>query len=236
MGAGKIYKAKSKKTKKVAKQEIVSIVKAVNLNYSRNNPKVFRPATTSGITVPTAGGTYMLSNIVCNTQPNDNTRIGADIRIVGMSCRGEISCPTSSTTANLNDIARLMWFVDHQTNGVQTTVAALLTNATGSGVFSHYNEDNQPVGKGMRKRFTILQDKYHAVSASAAGWNGANFVSGTVRKPYRFDKKLNTIVRYNGLTGAISEQNMNSLGCCMIGLQGVMYISINVEIYFVDAG
>jgi len=203
-------------------------VKKVSVKEDRKDAKVYRPAViNSGIVVPATGGTYMLSNIAQGT--NDNNRIGNKIKLLRLRMLGEISLPTTTTVANMNDILRVIIFVDHQTNGIQTTVASVLDTAH---VFSFYNEDNIP--ENGPKRYQILYDKFHTMSASGVGFQGTYIESNTTRKVFKFDKKLSSNVQYNSTTGAITEQNSNSLQMLVISLQGAMYIDANIEVSFCD--
>jgi len=210
-------------------KKIEKVVKKLAVKEDRKDAKVFRPtAVSSGVIPSTAGNTYMLNNIAQGD--NDNQRNGNKISLLRLKVLGEISLPTTTTVANMSDTVRIIFFKDKQCNGVQATVASILDSAN---VFSFYNEDNIP--ENFPKRFTILYDKFHTINASGVGFQGTYVESGTTRKVFQLNKKLNIPIQFNSTTGAITEQNTNTLGLLVISLQGAMYIDWNIEVSFCDA-
>lgn len=229
-----VFKKKAAPMKKTGKKDysskqIVRVVKKLALKEDRKDAKVYRPsAVSAGLVTSTAGGTYMLNNIAQGD--NDNQRNGNKITLLRVKMQGEISLPTTTTVANMNDIVRIIVFKDKQCNGVQATVTSILDSAN---IFSFYNEDNIP--ENSPRRFTIYYDKFHSINASGVGFQGTYIESGTTRKVFQLDKKLNVPVQFNSTTGAITEQNSNTLGLLVISLQGAMYVDWNTEVSFCDA-
>lgn len=221
---------RSKRSKKtVTTKKIEKVVKRLAVKEDRKDAKVFRPtAVSAGVIPATAGNTYMLNNIAQGD--NDNQRNGNKITLLRIKMLGEISLPTTTTVANMNDILRIIIFKDKQCNGVQATVTSILDTAN---IWSFYNEDNIP--ENHPRRFTIYYDKFHTISASGVGFQGTYIESGTTRKVFKLNKKLNIPIQFNSTTGAITEQNSNTLGLLVISLQGAMYIDWNTEVSFCDS-
>jgi len=121
-------------------------------------------------------------------------------------------------------------FKDSQCNGVQATVTSILDSAN---VFSFYNEDNIP--ENGPKRFIIYYDEFHTINAAGVGFQGTYIESGTNRRLFQLNHKLNVPVQFNSTTGAITEQNTNTLGLLVISLQGAMYVDWFTEVSFCDS-
>ncbi len=129
-------------------------------------------------------------------------RIGSNITLKSIAVRMQMRLPVVNSAEGQDDVIRVMLVVNHQTNGVQATVAQVLESA------DHLSFNNL----ALQDRFTVLMDKYYPLSHTAGGPNSATttkWCGFSVMDTYF--KKLNMSVDYNADTGAIGDLQGASL-------------------------
>ncbi len=166
---------------------------------------------TKGSTTTSATGA--ISNLSLNLIAQgitEITRIGRRIMVKSLFMHGNVTIPSTATVADTADSARIIVYLDKQTNKA-TAATTDIMEATIS-IDSFRNLAN----KG---RFRILSDrKYDVWSGAGAGEAagdseyGEMIVSWDLALP-----KLNIPIEFTAETGAITEITSNNIGVMVIG-------------------
>lgn len=188
--------------------------------------KKFFDTTRAAVAFSTAG---TIANPSLNIVPEGNgesDRIGRKITITNIRVKGQSSI-NSQTTSVGSTICRVMFYVDHQTNGAAATVTEILE----TGVYNSYrNLANQ-------ERFTILMDKSYPMNVLSATITSADVIATQqVAKPFAFSKKCNINVEYDNsaTTGAITTQRSNNIGCLIIAEAATATLEYICRIRYTD--
>ena len=134
----------------------------------------------------------------------ESERIGRKITLRSVHIRAALHKSAASSSGNTSDIVRIIVGIDTQCNGVGPTIAQVLQAATPNPFMQYNNLSN----KG---RFIILKDKIILMNCVGGAGNGTTNVFGEGHKFFKYDKKLNIPVNYDGVTGGISEIRDNVL-------------------------
>lgn len=155
----------------------------------------------------------------------ESARIGREICVKKISCRGDITF-TGQTTANANnDVVRVLWYLDRSANGAAPNVGDILEHVN---VHSFYNLANT-------KRFRILSDKFLYITSTGAYHDGVSHRHVPVIRRYRFTKRFKgrgLKVDYSGVTGALTELCCNAVGILLISNAGHCRTTIRIRVRY----
>lgn len=152
----------------------------------------------------------------------ESTRIGRKCNIRNILWKFDIKLAASTDKQDTTDMARVILYLDMQTNGAATSaVTDILETA-------NYLSFRNLANSG---RFKILMDRTYAMNAPAGAGNGTTEDWGEHIIHDEFYKKCNIPLEFSGVTGAITELRSNNIGILTIsrdaaltGLNGQMRI------------
>ncbi len=177
----------------------------------------FHDVSVSDTVIASGGSIDTLSLVVIAQGTTESKRIGRRITIRHIGWRYTLLLPTTQTVASTSDTARIIIFVDHQTNGAAATVTGILETA-------NYQSFNQLANKS---RFRVLFDKTWHLNATAGAGNDAA-ESGINFAEHRIDgtwfKNVNIPIEYDNSfdTGVIGTQRTNNIGVLTISAAGLV--------------
>lgn len=156
-------------------------------------------------------------------------RIGRKITITKLKIRYTISLPAQVDSNNLDsgDVARVIFFIDKQTNGSAALGADILKTNT---KFQSYRLLSN-VG-----RFVILMDKMHTLNyltMLSEGGTSSQFTNLTFAE-YHFNKSLNLPIEFSGVVGAITELQSGNIGVMVISKTGKAEFNGHTRIRYAD--
>lgn len=135
-------------------------------------------------------------------------RIGLTLKIKSFYIRGFVNVQT--TNSNLSNTVRVFLVLDKQPNGNQFNAGDLLQDATD--LFSM-------IKRGAGRRFKVYIDRMITVCTN-----------GESTRHFKYYKKLNIPVLYDGITGSINDQETNALYWCMIADDEVNQVQLGAKI------
>lgn len=161
---------------------------------------------TQGATATVTAGVIYPDFCLIGQGVKEDERIGRKCCIYNMNLHFNATIPTTQDPLKPNCIFRLIYFIDHQTNGVVAGVTDILKTANW---LSYRNLSQQ-------ERFTILKEKWVSMTATGVGDGTTTDVFATERI-IKFGIKNKIIMEFGGSTGAITEIKSNSIGLLVIG-------------------
>lgn len=155
--------------------------------------------------VGTSGSIVSSINLIPEgTDPSE--RIGRKIVVRSLHCKSRLQLDHTTGDSSSCGIVRIMWFVDKQTNGAAATVLDILNSADWD---SFRNMENG-------SRFQILSDKTHFMNKTSGAGDGATNDWPQYCKNYKFNKRCNIPITFDGATGALTEICCNNIGLLLI--------------------
>lgn len=123
-----------------------------------------------------------------------------------------------------SDTARLILYLDTQTNGATAAVLDILETA-------NFQSFNNLVNKG---RFQILMDRTEDLNVLAMASDGTGLMSnGANRVSRSFYKKCNIPLEFSADTGALTEMRSNNIGLLAISRRGTVTLDSKFRLRFV---
>ncbi len=174
-----------------------------------------------------AGGVITATTIIIPQGITEKTRIGrkCTIRSIHWKYRLQLPAVDAAGTGNLNDVIRVIVYVDKQCNGAAATATDLLETAA---VQSFRNLTNSG-------RFTFLLDKIYPLNYTTLMSDGAGLASqNQVTREYLFNKKCNIPIEYSAAAGTIDEIRSNNIGVLLQGRSGIAEIASEFRFRFSD--
>lgn len=135
----------------------------------------------------------------------ESQRVGRKAFIRAIHWRGTLTLPATTTLTSTAVTLRMILFVDKQCNGVAATAVQLLQS-------NAYNSWRDLINSG---RFTILMDRYWTLNCGSGGGDSTTDFGATERQ-FKFHKKCNIAIQFNGATGAITEIPTNNISVMII--------------------
>lgn len=156
----------------------------------------------------------------------ENNRVGRKCTIKTVHWRYNIQIPTTASSSETSDSARVILYVDKQCNGATATVANILAAANYQAYRALEN-----VG-----RFKILLDKTHKIQCGG-GVGGAIDLWAENQQNYRFSKKCNIPIEYDNSasTGVLTTIRTNNIGVLLIGQGGFATMDSKMRLRFSDS-
>lgn len=142
----------------------------------------------------------------------ENERIGRKITIKSLEVRGSIVLPPTETLGNMDNRVRIIFYIDHQTNGAAATLDEIVNTSGTVSINAFRDLANQ-------QRFRLIYDTWFDLPVRAvlqdAATTGDNVPSST---GFKFVRKLNLSIQFDDgvTTGAISSQRTNNIGAFCI--------------------
>lgn len=176
-------------------------------------------------TIGATGSIIEDSCVVIAQGTGESERIGRKCTVKSIDWNYTLTLPTTTVFAEGDDVARMILYVDTQTNGVTATVAAPAGLLVTSNFQSHYEMQN--IG-----RFRILWDKTFNINVTAGGGDGTIGDSYSRAISGNYHKNVNIPIEYSSTTGAITEQRSNNIGVLVISKRGDIGLDSNMRIVF----
>lgn len=221
-----VYNPKRKKTSASSSYKPGSArVSGYYGRFSGANPELkFHDIDVDDAVIATGGTIQNTGSINLIAQgTTESTRIGRNCVVKQISWRYRVSLPLGTAEANTSDTVRLILYQDLQANGAAATVANILEDAD----FQSYNN------LANSKRFKILMDRVHVISAPVAGGNGTAIETGLGQLSGSFYKKCNIVLEFDSTAGAITEIKSNNLGVLFISSGGLAGVDSKVRLRFI---
>ncbi len=162
---------------------------------------------TLGTTVVTTAGILEATVNDIIQGPCDDERVGRKVTLRSLEVKGQMVLVSTTARADTTNRVRLVWYIDHQTNGVVAAVLELLATA---GLESFRNLPNQG-------RFSILYDCTFDLNCRCAGT--ADF--GAFTQGFEFKVPLNLPIEFSGTTGLLATIRSNNIGFLMISKRSI---------------
>ncbi len=166
--------------------------------------------------IATGGSIDTPSLVVIAQGTDESTRIGRKITIKAIHWRYTLVLPTTATAASTSDTARILVFLDKQTNGAAATVTGILESA-------NYQSFNNLANKS---RFRILFDQTWALNCPSGSGRGTSdtLSYGETRIDGEWHKQCNIPIEYDNTftTGVIGTQRTNNIGVLTISGAGLV--------------
>ena len=136
----------------------------------------------------------------------ESERIGRKVTVTSVLLRGRIILPSTSTVGDTTDTARLIIYIDTQTNGAAATVTNILSTAS---VNSFRNLDNT-------SRFRIIHDVVYTLKSQGGAGNGASddFVESV--RYLKIFKKCFLPIEFSAGAGTVADLTQNNIGIMAI--------------------
>lgn len=179
-----------------------------------------------------SGGGVSCNTIVAMTRgTTDVTRVGDQIRIIGLEIRLNLQLPAISVDNRLgymSNAPRIVVFKDKQPNGASIAMSDLFTIAT-LPCLSFYNLAND-------NRFQILWDKTYEISQYPVARSSTATGSAETWAYHEICIPMDTIVRYNTNFGTVADITKNNIGIVVVGSTSNTNIVIdaNIRITYLD--
>jgi len=137
---------------------------------------------------------------------SQSERIGNRIIVKNISVKGYLTAKGSTTvTAGENsNIARVIFFVDHQCNGALNTAGELLAVTTAINSFRDIENSD---------RFTVLRDFRIPVTTHGVAGDGTTNVSYNKEYSFEFYKDMKMLTQFDATAAAIASITNNSINC-----------------------
>ncbi len=162
----------------------------------------------------------------------ESQRVGRKCTIKAINWRWRVRLPNTTTVGNTSDTARMIMYLDKQTNGSPATAILLLEAGAGSVGFQSYNNlENSG-------RFRILYDKVvDLVAKSGSGTGAAGVQFGEDNVYGSMYKKCNIPIEYDNSasTGVLTSMRSNNLGFLFLSSDGVATVISKVRLRFSDS-
>ncbi len=175
-----------------------------------------------------SGGTIQADLLTIPEGNGEEERIGRQITIKKILWRYNIILPSTATATDTSDIVRVMLIQDKQCNGAQPAVADILE----SDDYQSFNNLSNS------KRFRVLYDKTHAMSAHSGSGRGTTdtLSYGEVEMQRSWFKNCNMQIEYDNTatTGVITSIRSNNITCLLVGRSGVAAFSSKLRIRYSD--
>ncbi len=172
--------------------------------YAKGNGETkFFDTTLSGI-FGTINATMLSANLNIIVQGNtESNRIGRKVILKRVDCKGALTLPSTTASANTSDMCRLLLVCDKQTNGS----AFVGTDLWDTDAWSSFNN------LANSSRFRILKSKIYTFNASAGLGIEAAQRYGERVVQFKIGANLNLTLEFDNsaTTGAVSTQRSNSL-------------------------
>lgn len=152
--------------------------------------------------VMVTGGEILNSINLIAQGATEKTRIGRKIVLSSIHLNAWVRNVASPVLTDGFALGRFILYVDHQCNGATATVTDILASAN----YQSFRNLEQA------SRFTILFDKTIVVNAGAAQGDGTTFSSYSSGKAWKYNKKCNLPILFDGATGVMTEVCCNNIG------------------------
>lgn len=182
---------------------------------------------TTPLTVAT-GGTIVEPSLNLIAQgASFNERIGTKVRLRNINSTVVLRLPVAAIATDASDCIRLIWYIDHQANGLAATPGQILqspTLAPGAGArFDGYRTMTTV------ERFTILKDKLIPLNAPLASATQSNHTFKIVKFSWKGERILHFD---NSVTTLMANVRSDNVGVLAISYQGDAQITMNTRIKF----
>lgn len=135
----------------------------------------------------------------------DSERVGRRIVMKSLELQGNIGLHYGDSAAFVGTYARMVVYLDKQTNGVQSTPDEVYTAGTGASV-------NAYPDLAQSGRFKILVDKWVDLTPGGFSWNGTVWASLGSKKHFRVHVDLNDMeANFTGTGGTVANIVDNSI-------------------------
>lgn len=176
-------------------------------------------------------GTVFASLLTIPEGNGEEERIGRKIVIKKIQWRYSLELPESTLGGSTSDLVRVMLVLDQQCNGAAPTVDDMLKEGTGI-TYQNFND------LANSRRFKVLLDKTHSISAPAGSGQGTTGTLdyGMKQQSYTFFKSCNIRIEYDSTatTGVIGTIRSNNLFCLFISKKGKAGLTSRFRFRFND--
>lgn len=175
--------------------------------YNRRGREELKVINVDNITaaIPNTGTLVLLNGVAAGSDYTQ--RVGRKICLKSLLLRCFLY-PSSTVSAPIGDIVRILVIYDAQANGAAPSVADILENGSYDG----------PMTLNNRDRFKVLSDKYYTMNANTYT-AGAPTAGSPVTRIHKIFKKMSMDTIFNG-TG-------NTVGAIQSGSLYMLYIGAN---------
>lgn len=171
--------------------------------YARGNQQKWREVDSTESFATTWSFVGDLPAIVQGTTAN--TRIGNRISIRSIYYQFNINLPTTTNQGGGSFSYRLIWLVDHQTNGAQASINDVFAvPGTAPSICSTMNLTNS-------NRFKVLKDIRGSLNYNAAAYNGMNNQNVTQKRFLKGFIKCNIPIEYSNTSGGVADIRANNI-------------------------
>lgn len=166
-----------------------------------------------GAPTDASGGEFDPASVNCISAPaqgdGESNRDGKNIKILSCHVAGVIAMAKQAdqTAADFIPTVMVALVLDTQTNGAQLASENVYTNPSGNAQTCTTPLRNLQYSK----RFKVLASKILRLPQLQMTWDGTNVEQSGGSVPFRFDKRLNLPVTFNGTTAGVASVVDNSL-------------------------
>ncbi len=157
------------------------------------------------VTLATAGSIKDSLNLIAQGA-GESQRLGRKVVIKSIYVRGAYALSQTTADNSSHGIVRCIIYVDRQCNGATAAVLDILETAD----FQSHRDLTQT------QRFKILMDKSQALNKPGGAGNGTANDWPTVQRLFKFYKRVEVPILFDGATGAITEICCNNIGVLFI--------------------
>lgn len=168
------------------------------------------PLNTGSQLIQKTGYVFATFNNMPGLNSGQGSRTGNKCTVTNLNAQGEFTVVPASGQPDSTDAAvRMIWFIDHECNGIAATLADILQplcsdDAQSAASFNMFSYRNYNIAN----RFTILKDKTYNVSCRTA--------EGRYQVPWKFSRRLNTEIRYIDDSANLTAIKGNNIGVLFI--------------------
>lgn len=139
-------------------------------------------------------------------------RIGRKVTVKSLHLNGNLRLLSTAFDAATSDVCRLLVYVDHQCNGATADPGDILATA-------NYNSQRNLENGG---RFSILLDKFWALSIPSGSGSAGGNQFGQVVRQMKWHKECNVVLEFDSTaaTGVIATIRTNNIGVLTITRAG----------------